>query len=294
MGAGIWWLASYPRSGNTWLRTIIATLVLNRPANINVMAFLGQHAGDRFSFDGALGIDSVSLAREQETNLRPRAYEIWAAEAVRPLYCKAHDAYHLTPAGEPLFPAATTRGAVYIVRDPRAVAVSSAHFRARPLDETIAEMDDPAAMSGSSTTRLSHHLCQRLLRWGNHIESWLAAPFPVHLLRYEDILTDPHAAIGRMAAFLGLPSDCDAIAAAVEATTFLRLQTQEREAGFVQKPRTATAFFREGKADGWRGALTPEQAARIVAAHGAVMRQHGYEVTLAPFATERGSAGAVV
>jgi hypothetical protein len=151
-------------------------------------------------------------------------------------------------------------------------------------------MDHPAATYGGSTIRLSQHLGQRLLRWSDHVESWLAAPFPVHLTRYEDMLADPHAAIGAVAAFLGLPCDSRTIAAAVEATTFSRLQGQEREAGFTEKPRYAAAFFREGNVDGWRRTLTPEQAARIVAAHGAVMRRLGYDLTLAPFAAERGAA----
>jgi aryl sulfotransferase len=290
MAAGIWWLASYPKSGNTWLRAVLSTLVSGRPVDINAMAFLGRNAGGRFPFDDALGIDSVCLSPEQELNLRPRVYEIWAAEAERPLYCKTHDAYQLTPAGEPLFPAAATHGAVYVARDPRAVAVSAVPFMAQPIDETIAAMDNPSAASAGSTKRLSHHLRQPLLRWSEHVESWLAAPFPVHLVRYEDMLADPHAAFSAVAAFLGLSCDSRAIAAAVEATSFARLQAQERQVGFFERPHHAAAFFREGKSDGWRRALTPEQSARIVAGHGAVMRRLGYDTTLAPVTLQRGAA----
>src|ERR1700687_338292 len=66
--------------------------------------------------------------------------------------------------GEPLFPAAAPRGAVYVVRDPRAVAVSSVHFMARSIDETIAAMDNPMEVFAGSTQRLSQHLRQPLLR----------------------------------------------------------------------------------------------------------------------------------
>ena len=277
MAAGIWWLASYPKSGNTWLRAVLSTITSGRPVDINAMHRLGPSADGRSPFDEALGISSADLSLEQELNLRPRAYEVWAEAARRPLYCKAHDASHFTPAGEPLFSAAATRGAVYVVRDPRAVAVSLAAYMAWTIDEAIAWMDDPVATSASSSRRLSHHLRILLLRWHNHVESWLTAPFPVHLMRYEDMLADPHATFAAAAAFLGLPCNSDAIEAAVAETTFSRLREQEQRAGFSEKPRSAGAFFREGRADSWRQELTPEQAARIVTAHGATMRRLGYD-----------------
>jgi aryl sulfotransferase len=291
MRGGIWWLASYPKSGNTWLRAILATLVSGRAADINAMAFLGPHAASRSRFDRALGIDSASLSDKQEFNLRPRVYEILAAEAERPLYCKTHDAYLPTPAGEPLFPAAATRGAVYVVRDPRAVAVSMVHFMARSIDETIAAMDNPMEVFAGSAHRLSQHLRQPLRRWCEHVESWLAAPFPVHLMRYEDMLADPHTAILAMAEFLCLPVSEATVTTAVEATSFSRLQAQERATGFAESPRHAAAFFREGRADGWRRALTPAQVGRIVVAHVQVMRRLGYDVALAP---DREGVGAAV
>jgi aryl sulfotransferase len=287
MGAGIWWLASYPKSGNTWLRAVIATLVSGQPANINDMSFLGPYAAARFRFDDALGIASAALSLEQEINLRPRAYEVWAAEAGRSLYCKTHDAYHLTPAGEPLFPVAGTRGVVYLVRDPRAVAVSFAYHMGLSLDQAIAKMDDPTAVFAGSTTRLSGHLRQLLSRWSEHVQSWLAAPVPVHMLYYEQMQADPHTAIASTAAFLGLPCDRATITAAVEATTFSQLQAQERAAGFIEKHRHAAVFFREGSVDGWRWTLTPEQSTRIVASHGAAMQRLGYDVTLGPLTVER-------
>src|ERR1700728_2946842 len=193
----IWCLASYPKSGNTWLRAVLASLMSGRPADINAMPLVSLLANNRAVFDNALGIESADLTVEQERNLRPRVYELWAAELQRPLYCKAHDAYQMTPAGEPLFPTAATLGAVYIVRDPRAVAVSFANHLAEPIDESIVRMHDPGAASLPPVVRLYRHLRPRLGSWREHVESWLSAPFPVHLLRYEDMHGDPHAAFAR-------------------------------------------------------------------------------------------------
>lgn len=287
---GIWWLASYPKSGNTWLRAFIATLVSGEPADINKMRFLGGMAGDRFAFDEALGIAATDLSLEQQTNLRPRAYEIGAAEAKHPLYCKVHDCYHLTPAGEPLFPAKQTHGAVYVLRDPRAVSVSLAHHTGRTIDDEIARMADAGAAFSNSPDGLDQQLQQQLGTWSQHVQSWLAAPFPVHLVRYEDIHADPAAAFGAIARFLDLPHDAERIASAVAASSFSRLQAQERASGFVERPSNAAAFFREGRIDGWRAALTPEQAGRIVATHGDVMRRFGYDIALAPIYAEQAVA----
>lgn len=290
MGGGIWWLASYPKSGNTWLRAFIAALVSGEPVDINKMAFLGRIASDRPAFDEALGIAAADLTLAQQTNLRPRAYEICAAEAERQLYCKAHDSYHLTPAGEPLFPAGATRGAVYIVRDPRAVAVSLAHHTGRAIDAEIARMADANASFSGSDDCLEQQLRQHLQTWSDHVQSWRDAPFPVHVVRYEDMHADPAVAFGAVARFLDLPHDPQRIASAVAATTFSRLQQQERACGFIERLRHTTTFFREGRVDGWRNALTPAQAARIVAAQGAVMRQYGYDPLVMPLTAERGAA----
>jgi hypothetical protein len=280
--AGIWWLASYPKSGNTWLRIALASLLSGRPADINAMPRVSVIAINRTRFDTALGIESADLTFEQETNLRPRAYEIWAADAAQPLYCKTHDAYRRTPAGEPLFPTAVTLGAVCVVRDPRAVAVSFANHLAEPIDKAIARMEDAAAGLSPSGRQLSPPLFQLTGCWRDNVDSWLRAPFPVHLVRYEDMHRDPHATFGAVAAFLGLPSDRERIAAAVDAASFSRLQALERATGFIEKPMQAAAFFREGSIDGWRRTLLPEQAARIVAANEAVMRRLGYDTGLAP------------
>jgi aryl sulfotransferase len=282
---GIWLLASYHKSGNTWLRVVLASLLSGRPVDINAMPAVNFGASDRALFDKALGIASADLTVEQEINLLPRAYEIWAAEALRPIYSKTHDAYRMTPAGEPVFPTNATRGAVYVVRDPRAVAVSFAHHRGRDIDDTIDRMEDPGG-AWAPVSQLSQQLIQRPGHWSHHVESWLGAPFPLHLVRYEDMHGDPHSAFAAVARFLGLPCDSERIAAAVEAAAFPRLQAQERAAGFIEKPSRSPVFFREGRVDGWRQVLTAAQAKRIVTAHGAVMRRCNYDTQLLPFTAE--------
>ena len=56
MATGIWWLASYPKSGNTWLRVFLASLISGRPVDINAMSGPGPSADARSCLDEALGI----------------------------------------------------------------------------------------------------------------------------------------------------------------------------------------------------------------------------------------------
>ena len=74
------WLASFPKSGNTWLRILIANASVSvvEPVNINEMADCGM-AGDRGSFDYAVLIDSGLLTHDEIDGLRPRVY----AELIR-------------------------------------------------------------------------------------------------------------------------------------------------------------------------------------------------------------------
>ena len=76
--------------------------------------------------------------------------------------------------------------------------------------------------------------------------------------------------------FLGLDSNHDAIARAVEAADFQNLQRQEAASGFRERPEGMPRFFRRGRAGGWRDSLTPLQAARIEQDHGELMDSLNY------------------
>ncbi len=62
----------------------------------------------------------------------------------------------------------------------------------------------------------------------------------------------------------------------MENTRFDRLARQEKKSGFQERSHKQEKFFRRGRAGSWRSMLSPAQAARIVADHGAVMERFGY------------------
>jgi hypothetical protein len=275
--AGIWWLASYPKSGNTWLRALLASLISGAPVDINDMSVLGGGiASARALVDDMLGVESAVLSEEQQTSLRPQAYEIIAAEATTPLYLKVHDACGLTPAGLPLFPASATAGAVYIVRNPLDVAVSLTHYYCLSTSRAVDMLLRLDSRLYKGKDCLGTQFPQRMGDWSSHVTSWLSAPFPVHLVRYEDLLADTQVTLRGVLQFLGRQHGTEEIRLAVHASAFQNLSSQEDETGFRSNSGSGNQFFRRGVAGAWREELPGEQVARITDAFGPAMRRLGY------------------
>jgi aryl sulfotransferase len=292
------WLASYPKSGNTWLRMLIANLAAkdDQPIGINDLAATGNIASARGPFDDLLLIDSGLLTHDEADCLRPRLYEELAGgadsneedpreapPAVR--FIKVHDAYTLTPLGEPLLAGARgAEGAIVVVRDPRDVAPSLASHRNTSIDDAIAFMNDRDAKFSANTTKQDLQLRQKLPGWSGHVTSWLdQTDIPVHLVRYEDLQIDTVTMLRRALQFAGQAATDDEICRAVQFADFARLRQQEEEKGFREAPPQAGArFFRRGEAGAWRDELTPDQAARIEADHAPMMRRLGYALSHTP------------
>ncbi len=276
--SGFYWIASYPKSGNTWLRLFLQSLARGGgPVDFGAPLDRVSHGAIRNEFERVLELESGDLTDDEIARARPRQYEVEAAEATAPLLRKVHDRWGVTSEGRPLFPPAVTLGAVYLVRDPRDVAVSFAHHNNRSVDWAVAAMADPGHRLDHGRRRLPRQLPQHLGTWSGHVESWLDAPELRRLvIRYEDLCIDAEGLFTIAAGFLGLRDEAAAIASATGAVRFETLRAQEDVQGFSERPLLADRFFRRGVAGSWRDSLTPAQAARIEADHGRVMRRLGY------------------
>lgn len=275
---GFHWIASYPKSGNTWLRLALRALIHpDRALDLASTSGFAPNASQRADLEEVLDLESGDLTPAEFQSLRPIAYRAMAARAVRPLYRKVHDAWTLTADGTPLSPPEVTLGSLYIVRDPRDVAVSWAHFASVGLEEAIAALCDPDAVLQARPDQPALNFPQRLLCWSGHARSWLDAPGrPCCLLRYEDMLADPAAALRRAACYAGIPQDDAHVQRAVTATRFDVLRMQEATHGFDGGQPRGVTFFRSGRAGGWREALSRRQAARIENVHHDMMARFGY------------------
>ena len=166
---------------------------------------------------------------------------------------------------------------VYLVRNPLDIAVSYAYHLNWPLDRTIAHMNDPDACESHSADGIYPEVPEPLGTWSDHVASWTEqTALPVHVARYEDLLTDPHGQFGAIVRFAGLEWDGARLARAIEHSAFHRLRAQEAADGFHGKQPTAPSFFRAGVAGQWRSVLEAAQVQAVVDAHGDAMERFGY------------------
>jgi hypothetical protein len=285
------WLASYPKSGNTWFRLLLAALRTGLPARINDLSSYGGHAANREMFDALTLLESGLLTEAETDALRPAVYQAVArgdfpkARALADFsILKIHDAYRVGADGRAMFAAA--KAAILIVRDPRDVASALASAGGCTLDAAIDTMSDENYAVSRGGDHQTFQLSQRLNSWHGHTQSWLGqVDIPVLTLRYEDMQHDAARALASAAAFVGAPIDAATACAAAAGADFRAAQEQERTSGFIERaPEAAGPFFRRGQAGGWRDELTDAQARLLELRHGEMMRKLGY----APAATSAG------
>ncbi len=269
------WIASYPKSGNTWMRAFLHNYIRRPQTPYDIDKLTDLTASD------------INAGRYRRYDPRPASqYSIADVQRMRPLvhrdltgldttlvFVKTHNA-RLTVAGVPLITPAVTAGAFYLVRDPRDVAVSYSRHRGRSIDDTIAFMADPEAATGGTDTKVY----ERQGTWSDHVLSWTAPPSPrVRVVRYEALLESPLATFGQLIQWLGGAPEPDRLARAVQFSSFQELRAQEQAKGFTERVAGSTApFFGTGRSGTWRTELTPAQQARIERDHGAMMQLFGY------------------
>ena len=283
-GGDVVWLASYPKSGNTWIRAILTALATHR----HLFGLDHLDAGSQPNHVGIatarLGIDPRWLDRDELDRLRTELIRGGSAEWLsrdglgQPVFRKTHEVFRGAAPGREPFPADATRAAILVVRDPRDVACSAAPFFGITVDEAIERMGCgfPGGRLGSPATSQTE---QSWGTWSSHGRSWLASdvPFPVHRIRYEDLRSDATETLLPVLTAVGVDCTAEELRAAVELTRFERLAEQEAEAGFREMSRVTSTFFRRGVAGGWRDELTDGQVLAIEADHEDVMREFGYE-----------------
>lgn len=273
----IWWLASFPKTGNTWLRAFLSAYVTG-DLKLNALTNgLGPGDLNTYFYRVCAPRDIGELSPYEMLLLRPAAlFHLATVSPPRPLMVKTHAINgHLN--GVTLIPDGLTAGAIYMVRDPRDVVISYAEHMGDTIDQAIDDLANPENIIAHEDG-LYHYLSD----WSSHVSSWcLKYPYPVAVVRYEDLLTSPAEKFARIIRYIFKHEpDRRRLDYALESTTFSALQALEAAEGFKEK-RAGGRFFRTGQAGGWRDVLTGDQVQRIETDHGAIMEKFNYERTTA-------------
>lgn len=278
-GSGLIWLASYPKSGNTWLRLLFANLqaVGREPLDINTLGRFSPIATSRAVFEFHTLLDAALLRPAEIDLLRPLVHERMAASATALQFVKCHDPWRVLDDGRVLL-GESARAAIYVVRDVRDVTVSLSHHLGLTIDETVDWLSCEDQVVAADGTQLAYHLGD----WSCHVAGWLAQRHvPLCVVRYEDLLADTAGELQRVLTTLQLQVAPDRIGQAVCHAGFAELQRQEQLHGFGERHARQDRFFRQGQAGGWRTTLTAAQVRRLEEQHGAVLQQLGYDLASA-------------
>lgn len=298
---GLYWLASYPKSGNTWTRSFIKAmhnyqslknknkliaqktdseeeLQLTDDGLIDINSLgTGAIASGRGWVEQILGFDTADLNQDETDALRAEAYRWYAKQMNTLAYHKIHDAYTYLPDGTPLIPPKATLGALCIIRNPLDVAISFANHSSCSIDKSIQMMAQINHAFCPGNFNLPNQLRQWLLTWSDHVTTWTEADKLNKLVvRYEDMKQNQLNTFTKIAKFLQLPSDKKTVELILNQIRIERFQAQEAKDGFPEKGAKVKSFFRKGIVGDWQATLTKKQVNTIINDHHAVMQKFGY------------------
>jgi Sulfotransferase domain len=241
-------IVSYPRSGNTWTRFLVANLL---------------HPEQPATFDN---IESLVPDTEAQSNRMLKRVS-------RPRFIKSHEYFDHR-----------YRRVIYIVRDPRDVALSYYHF-----DRKYGHIRDDYPLESFVEDFVNGRLTS--LDWGTwaeNVASWIYTRGQSKnflLLRYEEMIADTPGQLARLAAFLGVDADRERLATTIERSSLQRMRQLEKvsEDKWVstRNKRKDIPFVRTGSVGGWVSCLPPLCVAAIESAWRPLLNSLGYPLVSA-------------
>jgi hypothetical protein len=274
----ILWLASYPKSGNTWFRAFLTALLNDGEVDINQMASDGIFSS-RETFDLVADIDSRDLYDDEAKLMVADVYRCIAAETNALSIIKVHDFFGPDPQGNNLVPEDVTQCAIYFIRNPLDIAGSLANHMNFSIEEAINMLNNSDACMAGQPGNLNKNMQfrQYLSDWSSHVNSWTLQPsFPVYVIRYEDALINTFESFTKALNFIGWQYSIERILNAALASGFDNLRKQEEEKGFKEKQFKTSNFFRSGITGSWEKELNKEQAKKIISMHRINLEKYKY------------------
>jgi len=277
------WLSSYPKSGNTWFRAFISNLLYGGSVPVDINKLAVPWGISRRQFDRLCGLDSSLLLPYEIDALWPEVamrFSNGLADTPTAYLLKTHGAYGVNKANT-FLEAKSINRAIYLVRNPLDVCISFAHHSSWSIDQTIQIMGDEFHTRCQRYNYWNPSFREQVSSWSINVSSWLnTKAFPVLILHYEDLLSNPLVFFEKAVKFLEIDADPALILQAVEFSAFNVLQGQEQLSGFHEKGSKTPRFFRHGCAGTWRTVLSKMQIKRLLHDHGQLMDAVGYATNI--------------
>lgn len=240
-------IVSYPRSGNTWTRFLIANLL---------------HPDQAVTFANIERLipDCEAMSSRYLKNI-PRPRIVKSHEYFDPRYKKV----------------------IYIVRDPRDVALSYYDFARK-----YRQIEDSYPLARFVSDFVAGRLSSADWgTWGENVASWFytrnGRP-EFLLLRYEDMLVDAERELNKVARFLGIETTPERLAAAVDRSSADSMRKLEAKDGgqwvTTKNKRSDIPFVRTASSGLWKEELPADSTTEIESAWGPLMLELGYQLTI--------------
>ncbi len=268
------WIASYPKSGNTWIRAFLANLFGpgEAPRDLNRLNEICPTLTSRALYDARIGRSTKELSPQDILQVRQEVQKAICNAVPESVFVKTHSWFG-EQFGLPLIDPALTAGAIYIVRNPLDVAVSASHHFGVSVEDMVGHMADPNFRTAPS----DKHVVEYIGAWSQNVASWTWQPHPkVIVLRYEDLVAAPEAKFTELIDFLGLKPPRAQFERAMRHASFDALAAQEQQQGFAERPAGAGSFFRRGQPGEGRELLAPALIEAITTTHAEQMARFGY------------------
>tara|TARA_B100000941_G_scaffold286371_1_gene259817 strand:- start:812 stop:1660 length:849 start_codon:yes stop_codon:yes gene_type:complete len=255
------WLASYPKNGNTWLRSLISAyyytndgIFLGDQQLTNIGQFPVKEHFNSFNYDLGKPGDTIRLwvAAQEKIN---------SDKKIR--FFKTHNA--LVKIGQNDFTdQKNTLGGIYIVRDPRNVIDSmSRHFQINK-DEALKIMQDENSFTYDFKKKKDYSDYQFISSWEKNYQSWKNNKLiPLKFLRYEDLLKETFFVFKEIIEFIDKLTNNkkgfsrEKAKNAVKSTSFENLKKIEKTNGFSEfiisrEKEKKIPFFHLGPKNNWQ------------------------------------------
>jgi len=254
------WLASFPKSGNTWLRSIISSLVYSQDGmfNFNLNKKIKQFPSKRYfseftkDFHNIHEIKKYWILSQDKINLDNQIK-----------FFKTHH-INCTIDGHSFTNKKNTAATIYIVRDPRNLVNSISNHFSKTIHEAKEFLFRTNILGANKQSALDSDFATLIGSWKEHYHYWTKKNDDLLLLKYEDILSNPGEELKKIIKFLNkfikLQTNKDKEKNIINTTSFQSLKKMEEEGYFTENvfhkiSNKKIKFFNQGPDNNWQNNL---------------------------------------